>query len=283
MAGVFVVGLPIQLRPRLEGVARKEGVTVSYALAGLGKQGTFMLMPSPEDAIHLLRTYYDQFPAGYDDARVIVLPYAPITSEIQNELLVLDDLGAEVAFISAGEDGWPTLAKKARPDSRFLDDLFHALVAEIFGVEEELLSEFFVSLAARDARILIAKGALDSCDQVADHRIDFFKSAAEAFNVLLEKNGHVGRLDAFFREKGIEHAQSGGITTTLKVSKNGAVLYSRSSNMHLKQGDATTPQSAARLYFHQFFIEEVCHIAILYAGPHPDSDISREIILGVVA
>lgn len=282
MGGVFVIGLPTQLRPRLEGVARREGVPLSYALAGLGRLGTFMLVPSPEDAIHLLRTYYDQFETGYDDALVVVLPYAPTTSQIENELVVLEELGAEVVRISAGEDGWPTLAKKSRPDSKFFDDLFHALVAEIFGAEEELLSEFFESLAARDARILIAKGALDSCDQVADHRIDFFKSAAEAFNTLLERNGHVGRLDAFFRERGIEHAQSGGITTTLKVSKDGAVLYSKSSNMHLKQGDATTPQSAARLYFHQLFIEDVCHIAILYAGPHPDSDISREFVLGAV-
>lgn len=276
MDRVFILGLPKAIRVRIEGAANKEGIRISSVLADIGKKGSFQLLPDPSDAVHSLKAYYDQFGDNYENAFVVVLPYAPIPINVDGELQVLEELGAVIVCVSEGQDGWPVLAKKARPDTKFLNAIFQQLMQEIIDEEDVLPSDYFYSVADKNPNFLIVKDALDSCDQVAEHRREFLKIGADALSKFVDMGGHVGRVDAFFRAMGLDHAQTGGINTTLSVFKEGRRIYHETSNTHLKQGDKTTPQAAARIYYHKFSLEERCYVAVLYAGPHPETDICRQ-------
>lgn len=273
---MFIIGLPLQLRARLEGAARKKGIRISSVFADIGRKGSLKLLPDPSDAIHNLRVYYEQFGDSYEDASVLVLPYAPIPEDLENELDVLEDFGAKIVSFEEGNNDWPVLAKKTRPDTSFLNNVFHQLMEEIFGDDEKLPSDYFRSISERNPNIIIAKGALDTCDQVAEYRRVFFSAAADALIEMVGKNGKVGQIDAFFKNLGLIHAQSGGISTTLTVFRDGKRVHQRTTNTHLKKGDNTTPQAAARIYYQEFLLDQQCYVAILYAGPHPDEDISCE-------
>jgi hypothetical protein len=207
----------------------------------------------------------------------LVLPYAPIPINVIDELDALEDVGAEIIYFSEGNNDWPVLVKKTRPDTPFLNEVFRQLIIEIFGDEEAPLpSDYFRSISERNPNIIIAKAALDTCDQVAEYRRCFLRTAADALIELVDNNGQVGPMDAFFRNLGLEHAQTGGINTTLTVFRDGKRIHQKTTNTHLKKGDKTTLQAAARIYYQEFFIEQQCYVAILYAGPHPDDDINCE-------
>lgn len=277
---MFVLGLPSNLRTRLEKAVNTNGIQIATVVAGIGKEGTLQLFPSPEDAVLALRAYYDEFGDKYEDAFALILPYAPLPDALRQELLILEDIGAEVVFAVAGNDGWPApLPKRARPDTTFLNAIFKQVSREVFGEDDEhdpkQPSTYFQAIAEKNPGIIITRGSLDTCDQVAAHRYAFLRLAADAFADFVTKKGQVGRIDAFFRSLGLDHAQSGGVNATLTVLKDGSRVYQRTTNTHLKQGDHTTPQAAARIYFHEFFMDEECFVAILYAGPHPENDITR--------
>lgn len=280
MAGMLVLGLPLSLRRRLESAAKKEKTDVSLVLADTGKEGTFRLVPDPSMAVHQLRAYFDECGNRFEDMFIVALPYAPIPGDVDRELAIFEECGGKVVRVTAGADDWPAIPKRGRADARFSDELYDRLADEIFGDSQELPSEYFALLAARHPKLLITKGALDNCDEVAEHRWDFLRNAADAFVKLVDQNGRVGRVDSFFASLGLDHAQSGGITTTLAVLKDGKCVYRDSGNTHLKQGDNTTPQAAARIYYQLFFVDGRCYVALLYAGPHPESNIAVEHELG---
>lgn len=275
MDGVFIIGLPSQLRVGLEAAAKERGAYISTVLAGIGKKGTMQLLPDPSDAVHKFKAYYDQFGENYEDALVIVLPYAPIPITVDDELTILEELGGEIVYVSQGVNDWPILAKKSRPNTQFLNQVFRQIIIEIFNEENEKPSDYIRNIAEKNPNIIIIKGALDTCDQVAKHRHEFLKKSVDALCKFVEENGQVGRIDAFLRGLGLEHAQTGGISTKLTVLKNGKLVHQKTTNTHLKQGDRTTPQAAARIYYQEFYLDNQCYVAVIYVGPHPENDITR--------
>ena len=107
---------------------------------------------------------------------------------------------------------------------------------------------------------------------MTEDRYDFMRGAADAFEALLQ--GDPGMpLEDFFKERELEHAQSGDIKAKVTIRKNGQQVYTDTTYTHLKCGDATTRASAARIYYHRFVLDEGTFIAVLHAGPHPDRDI----------
>lgn len=274
MGGVFVLGLPKQLRARLDTAMRRQGENVTNALADSGKEGTMYLVPNPDAAVHKLRDYYRSSGEQYEDAYILVIPYITVPPELEQELAILEDLGGEVVRPVAGQNNWPQLKKRQKPDDRFFNDLFCCIIEELICDDDEPPSNYFRSIAERQPRFIIARGALDNCDEVAEIRREFLRDAADAFLKFVDENGRVGRIDGFFRSLGLEHAQSGGITTTLTVIKGGQKVHFEKANAHLKQGDGTTLQGAARIYYQHFSADELCYIVLFYAGPHPVRDIS---------
>lgn len=275
MSSVCVVGLPTQLRTRLEAACRRQGVHVTLVLAGNGKEGILWLLPHPREVKQLLLAYVDGLPA-YPEARIIVLPYVDVPGDVLDELAVLEESGAQITWPKLGEGVWPILASKNDFDEPFRNALFSAL-AELLLVPDEapaadLPSTYFVNTCSRSPNLLLASAVLRRCDAVTTDRYQFMREAADAFEALLQRGPGI-RLEEFFNARKLEHAQSGGITAKLTVMKGGRAVYSNTTQAHLKRGDATTRASAARIYYHRFVIGEVTYIAVLHAGPHPDRDV----------
>jgi len=277
MSAVFVIGLFRSLQRKFDADCVRIGLRNSKVLADIGAKGTLTLLPIENDAVHALRAYLDKLQA-YKDAHVIVLPYAPIPENLENELEVLAECGATVIRGANGQDGWPALAPKKRPETTVINAAYMRLWLAMPGVptrDQVVPSEYFNQIVDANPQILLADGVLQTCDLVALHRYDFLKQSADAL-VEFAAEGSAGRIDAFFREKGLDHAQTGGIDTTLEVFKGDQSIYKNTTNTHLKQGDKTTPEGAARLYYHIFVHKNNTYVAIMYAGPHPVRNVRWE-------
>lgn len=273
MASVCVVGLPKQLRGKLEAMCRRDHIALVSILAGKGKEGTLWLLPHPREAKSLLHTYVDALP-DYSAGRIVVLPYVSIPKDLSDEIEVLMGSGADVFHVQPGTDAWPVLKSDCEFDERFRDDLYCALTGLLSAcaIPRELPSVYFTQVGARSPNLLIATTVLRRCDTVSEDRYQFMRDAADAFELLLQGDPGIP-LEKFFAAREIEHAQSGGITAKVTLTKGGQEVYSHSTQTHLKRGDATTRASAARIYYHRFTHAEKILITILYAGPHPDHDV----------
>ncbi|WP_321920606.1 hypothetical protein [Paraburkholderia tropica] len=274
MRVVFVIGLFKSLQRKFDADCGRNGLHNRTVLADIGSKGTLTLLPIERDAIHALRAYLDSLDA-YEDAHVVVFPYAPIPAELEDELVALTDLGGTVIRGSNGQDGWPSLPPKKRPDTGIINNAYQRLwlgMPVTLPAEDPLPSEYFRQVADANPQILFAEDVLMTCDRVARHRREFLKRAIDAL-VDFAADGSGGRIDAFFREKGLDHAQTGGISTTLEVFSGTRAIHTDTTHTHLKQGDKTTPEGAARLYYQVFSHAGRTYVAVLYAGPHPESDV----------
>lgn len=279
MTRVFVIGLPAHVRLRVEAEAVKRDLEVLHIAAGVGNAGTFKLLPHANQAIYRLQEYVKGEADKYENCYVLVLPYAPLPNDLMDELVVLKELGARVTFPNPGESGWPSMSSARRRDQAFWDALYAAIIAELPGEALQLQapSDYFQGLAANNPRLIITSRSLEIANDVAVHRHAFLRRAADALDQYA-RDGSGGRIDAFFARHGLDHAQSGGITATLKLHKAGEVS-TYECQTHLKQGDNTTRIAAARVYYCAFTLEGKPYAALLYAGPHPDEDVTRELHL----
>lgn len=271
MATVCIVGLPTQIRRRVEAAANAAGIEVFGIFCAKGREGSLRLIPHPDQAIDRLNEYLDSL-EDYSAGNVLVLPYAPVPPDVNDELDEFKNLGADVAWIRPG-GSWPEHPQKL--DDTFFNAL-HAAIMETLprpSRDSVLPSAYFQSVADRNPRLVLSPEALKFCDLVAPHRYEFMRSAADAFEEYL-RSGAGGRIDQFFAQFGLEHAQTGGVDATLTFVVDGNAVYAETRKTHLKQGDRTTPQAAARIYYHAFVHQQESFVSVLYAGPHPDRDIS---------
>lgn len=275
MASVFIVGLPTFLLKRFNALAERGGLEVESVLAALGAEGYFRLSPDPEQAVHALSAYADTL-AEFADAKVLVLPYAPIPGSLTDELEFVEEYGGSITHFSAGQNGWPK-ATVSEFNDQFYNSVLDALIGYLFpqGRPKELLpSEYFVAASERQKNILIPGGSIALCDDVAKHRYKFMRTAADALE-RLAAHGFEGTVEEFFKSFELLHAQSGGILAELEVFRAGKRQHKGASHTHLKQGDGTKKIAAARVYYYRFDIDKP-YVAILYAGPHPDNNVSRQ-------
>lgn len=274
MAEVFIIGLPTSIRARVEAEARRNGMRVSSVLAATGPEGTLRLVPHPRQAIYTLRAYLGRVPGGIQAARVIALPYAVIPEDVRAQLETIPSLGGSFVSPIAGQDGWVAL-NQPRPDAEFLNELTMRLLIALFPNAYELPSAYFRAISDANPRVMFHHDVFAECDLVAEHRRPFLRRAADAFADLAARDGKVGRLDEFFRTHGLDHAQTGGIRATLQVYEKAKCLHDSASNAHLKQGDKTTAESAARIYYHTVSLPRGYCVIVVYAGPHPNKNVVR--------
>lgn len=275
MASVCIVGLPQQLRVRLEAAFQREDIGLVPILAGKGKEGVLWLLPHPREVKSQLHRYVDALPE-YTHAKIVVLPYAGLPGELAEELQVLESLGADVLHATPGEGIWPPpLTSNREFDEGFREVLFKALKGLLLPASATPLdrpSVHFAKMRDREPRLLLASTVIRRCDTVTKDRYPFMRDAADALEFLLRGDPGVS-IEAFFSSRGLEHAQSGGILAKVTVMKDGKRAHVGETQTHLKCGDATSPAGAARIYYHRFQIDLETYVVVLHAGPHPDRDV----------
>ncbi|VVM68817.1 hypothetical protein PS631_01695 [Pseudomonas fluorescens] len=280
MIPVCIIGVPNQIRRRIEQALEGRGIRPSIIIADLDRTGRLQLKPSPRHAADALRNYCDSVEGGYDYAEIYVLPYASIAEEVDDELATLKELNAQVIEPEMEVDGWPYLhLNRPKIDEKFLNAFTDALIKAV--VEESDVAPLpsqSIEEAVQSARYLHVVGnGISQCDDIAPHRHWFVYESLEAFCELIKQGGDVGNLDEFFRTRGLIHAKTGGIATKLEIYVNGVRVREETHNTHLKNGDRTTREAAARIYYQVLQHMGIFHVFLMYVGPHPDTNISRKI------
>ncbi len=273
MATLCIIGLPNQLRRRLEPLAREGGLELRVVAMGPGRRGKPKLLPDPNVAVHTIRNWTVEINDDTNEFAVLVLPYAPIPSEVEGELDAMQSLGFQVRRLN---DGIPKLTK-CRLTTSFLNELFAAVsseVREIVPPPRHTPSDSFRVTCESTPTFIIADSATDHADEVADHRYEFMRRSATALGELAAKHGKVGPLDQFFEQRRLAHAKSGATTAQVDIFRAGAKVESTETEAHLKQGDATTLVAAARVYYATLDVDGCYFVILLYAGPHPDGNIA---------
>jgi len=278
MPHILIVGLPKAMRRRAEATLEQWDFFPSTIPADVGRDGKLKIVPSQEDAIQKLYNYCELVADTYSDAVILVLPYAPIDANLQAELDTLEDLGAKVTFTGEPGSNWPAIKPGKKLDTAFFNAVFECLLDDVLGereLEELAPSDYIRALAQEHPKFIIVANALERCDEAAPHRHDFLRNSADAFIDLIQQKSGSGRTDAFFREKGIHHAQTGGITVKTTIVINGVAYAEKKVNTHLTSGNHTTAQAATRIYYHELHHEDETYIFVLYVGPHPETDLTR--------
>lgn len=234
-------------------------------------------VPYEAQACADLNLYCDSTP--WSQLQIMVLPYVAIGSDLIDTLKILKAEGASVFSPTPGKGSWPSLSKDGRYSDSFNESTLGAIREHLNWQGQVLPSERFRRSAARYENYLVLSGALDQCHEVDRSRFRFLYKSSDALEELCRKRGEIGRtLFQFFEEKGLDLATTGGITTTLRLVRQGRQIGApKESQNHLKEGDGTTPQAAARVYFQYLGAREQFKLALFYVGPHPTDDIDRSI------
>lgn len=285
MRQVFLIGVPKQLRRRIESALEARGISPSTIITDLDRVGRLQLMPKPEVAVTLLRQYYQPLEGGFENAEVYVLPYAPVPDDVEVELEAMVDMGAQVYDFEMEVDGWPFLhLPRPKISDQFLGAVFEALIhtlADEADAPGPPLSQHVEKAVATSPRLVLVHGALALCDEIPDHRHGFITTAMQALSELVAGNGCGVGLDQFFKARNLHFAKTGGIQTKLEIRVNGQLIRDEVHHIHLKSGDHTTPQAAARIYFQMLNHEQLLWVFLIYIGPHPDTNITRKIDLQI--
>lgn len=278
MGDVLVIGLLKSMRQRFNADCVRMGVDARVVLADMGNKGqSYTLIPYPGEAVEASRNYADSL-KDFGHAFVIVMPYAEVPDELDGELGVLVDSGATVIRAVCGEDGWPLIQKKTKANPALLEQIRQRLWREIpiaqFDADETLPSEYFRQVCDANPQVIIVEQVYEMCDLVEPIRREFLKRAIDALAEFV-RDGSDGRIDAFFRRRQLIHAQNGLNESTLEFRCGDVVILNETVQAHLKQGDATTPQGAARLYYHHTIFRNIRYVIVTYAGPHPEGNFKR--------
>lgn len=271
---VFIIGLPLPLRQRLLAVAQRHDVKLGFALTAMDKRGQLVFVPYEAQATTDLEAFCDH--CDWDRLKVVILPYVPIGSKLQECLDVIHVNGAQLIHPTVGADGWPATNVQQAQGANFNDDLFDSLCAVLGWSNEVAPSEYFLRSARRLKDYVILGDALDRCDEVHESRHNFLKQSSALLEQFCRRKGQLKQsLESFFASKGIELAQSGGLETIVRLVRGRRQLQKLTSNLHLKDGDATTPQAAPRIYFQHLDKDDQFRLFLLYVGPHSNHEIDK--------
>lgn len=274
---IFIIGLPTALRARLVARAQHNQVRPGFALVAPDRFGKLNFVPYSAQARADLDAYCDT--VDWSSLQIIQLPYVPIETELLDTVELLQKEGATIVSPTPGMGGWPAIDPNGRYGGAFNNEIYTALLEHLGWQAQALPSERFERSRDRYPDYLIVHGALDVCNTVDKSRFRFLYEAGDALEEFCRKRGGINQsLFAFFEERGLDLATTGGIRTTLRLMQNnrqvGAPLHEK---IHLKEGDHTTPQAAARIYFQYLDRNGQFRLILFYVGPHPDSDIDRAI------
>jgi hypothetical protein len=277
MSRVFIIGIPVSIRARLVAAANGHGIDLFLVLAAPGNKGPLQLRPYTAQAAADFEAYLNAM-LDWSKARVIILPYTDLPPELDELVAMVEDASGSVLEPVPGEEGWPKAPRGKAPDGTFYDALYAQLAAMLLPAQPsppcELPSAALRAALGRNELLVVAEGIFDHCDDVAPLRHQFVADTLEAFLHFLI-NGAGGRIDAFFDSRGLPHAQSGGSLVKVEIWCAGKKLKKFSVQTHIKRGDHTTAEGAARIYYCVFQLKEFKYLGVLYIGAHPEGEMTR--------
>lgn len=284
MADILVIGLPKAIRQPVDLFAKAHELAFDRVYAEVSGGGSHILLPRPEHCILRIREFLDNYGAeraDYVGSHILILAYADFPEECRLELEAAEAMGAKIEYADTDSvKPWPRLSRRIKPDSVFHQKLTSRMQEFLLGVGDGdcLLSEYVLRLAKVNANFIIAASALDTCDDIDPTRHDFVRKAV---NTIAEAatNGLTSRFDQHCATQGLHHAQSGGSKFTVRIEDGSFLIEKLSCYTHLKSGDATSPQAAARIYYTFYEYKDIRYAALLYAGTHPEGEFKRTIIL----
>jgi hypothetical protein len=126
----------------------------------------------------------------------------------------------------------------------------------------------FRTAALRSTALIFHSAALNDADQLVEHRWRFAETGAD----LLARYANGDQLGALreWKEKfGVDFAANGRVVFKYKWTSGSEYREGR-TEWHLKEGDNTTKESAARIYFARVEFSGGARVVIFYVGPHPE-------------
>lgn len=127
MATVCIVGLPRQLKDRLQQIAR-DLLDLTALFIGRSKRGRIEFDMFPASARAWLENQWQKDPNAL---RLVVLPYPKLPGEIEEALATQQELGVDVVRALPNQGGWPSHPPSGLFDARFLDNLFNRIKSEV--------------------------------------------------------------------------------------------------------------------------------------------------------
>ncbi len=138
----------------------------------------------------------------------------------------------------------------------------------IFG----LPSEAFKAAAERVPELILHDDALLLADQISQHRWPFATLSADLL-ARFASGEQLGPRRGWKADYGVEFAGNGRVSYRY-VGTCGEPGCSGRTEWHLKEGDNTTRESAARIYFARVDHASGPRVVVLYVGPHPEDGAS---------
>lgn len=271
---IFVVGLPSNLRARFVAEAARHGERPGISLVVKQQYRYEFTPPSGQCVADLTNFAMEQ---DWRNLTVVVLPYVALPPQMKPELQALAEEGVTVVRPIRGENGWPLRLVSQEEEDDFTGEVYRALIDLLgWGAAPPSPAERFLKSARRLVDYEILGNALRTCDEVHHSRHRFLKTSAELLEKFCKKRGAIDMpMAAYFQDRGIDLAISGGIETTICLVKGGRLVHKQVSNDHLKEGDGTTPIASPRIYFQRLDRHDQFRLYLLYVGPHPAKDVER--------
>lgn len=126
----------------------------------------------------------------------------------------------------------------------------------------------FRAAAHRAPFLVLHPDALKSADELARHRWAFATLGADLL-ARYASGESLGALRGWKAAYGVDFAANGRVCFKYRASCGTDRRESR-TEWHLKEGDKTTRESAARVYFDRVDFSSGPRVLVFYVGPHPD-------------
>lgn len=129
-------------------------------------------------------------------------------------------------------------------------------------------SAAFSEALQASASLVLHPQALAEADDAAELRWEFIRLSAEV--LVRYANGEaLGPMRNWKAEHGVDFAANGRVAFKFRVVCDGQVREGR-TEWHLKEGDATTREGAARVYFTRVDLPSGPRVIVFHVGPHPE-------------
>ncbi|MCB9376702.1 MAG: hypothetical protein H6515_12670 [Microthrixaceae bacterium] len=116
--------------------------------------------------------------------------------------------------------------------------------------------------------VVLCSGALDTANRLDESRWAFAAKSADLLRNHADGGSDLGPFREWQANHGVAFAANGRVEYRYRASTR-TDRYNRPSQWHLKAGDRTSPELAARIYFTVAELDGRSIVLVAHVGPHP--------------